>query len=262
MMIKFTPPAKSVNLSSWKMAAIRKNIICIATVTIALIAKWSSSIIWTAIVELLCQPLSTSQLNDFSFKWLTHYSTQCHTLLFLICCQFQLFRMIADSRSLNGNSDPTIHCCSVNTTTANYCTRTHSTSAEAAMLADWVSRFMPASAGTIINTDGTPGFAFIFIFLRPHSSFFCRFMTFFQLCLHCLFISLDIGGSVNRKRFILFYLFYCFPIERTGGRCINMWKIMQSPYDWEQIEKKNQFHRSIRNLYCSDCFSFGSFLPL
>lgn len=50
MMMKFTPPAKSVNLSIWNIAAMRKNVICMATVTIALIAKWSSSNTFTAII--------------------------------------------------------------------------------------------------------------------------------------------------------------------------------------------------------------------
>lgn len=47
--MKLVPPAKSVNLSSWNVAAIVKNISCIPTVTIALTARWSSSKISTAI---------------------------------------------------------------------------------------------------------------------------------------------------------------------------------------------------------------------
>lgn len=47
--MKLVPPAKSVSLSNWKVAAIMKNISCMDTVTMAQIAKWSSSRIWTAI---------------------------------------------------------------------------------------------------------------------------------------------------------------------------------------------------------------------
>lgn len=49
--MKFTPPAKSVNLSIWKIAAMMKNTTCMDTVTIALIAKWSSSNTFTAIIS-------------------------------------------------------------------------------------------------------------------------------------------------------------------------------------------------------------------
>lgn len=60
MMIKFAPPAKSVNLSNWNIAAIKKNTICMETVTIALIAKWSSSNTFTAIIFLLYLFCSTT----------------------------------------------------------------------------------------------------------------------------------------------------------------------------------------------------------
>jgi hypothetical protein len=49
--MKFVPPAKSVNLSSWKVAAIVKNTSCRVMVTMAQIAKWWSSSIWTAITD-------------------------------------------------------------------------------------------------------------------------------------------------------------------------------------------------------------------
>ena len=51
--MKFMPPAKSVNLSNWKIAAIRKNISWITRIVMAEIAKWSSSNenISTAITE-------------------------------------------------------------------------------------------------------------------------------------------------------------------------------------------------------------------
>lgn len=63
MIIKFTPPAKSVSLSSWKIAAIRKNMICIETVTIALIAKWSTSRMCTAIANSGIQRCAIRQPN-------------------------------------------------------------------------------------------------------------------------------------------------------------------------------------------------------
>lgn len=51
--MKFTPPAKSVNLSNWKMAAIRKKISWITRIVIPEMAKWSVSNMWTAILVLL-----------------------------------------------------------------------------------------------------------------------------------------------------------------------------------------------------------------
>lgn len=48
-MMKFNPPAKSVNLSSWKIAATRKNTSWITSIVIAEMAKWSVSRIFTAI---------------------------------------------------------------------------------------------------------------------------------------------------------------------------------------------------------------------
>lgn len=143
----------------------------------------------------------------------TLFHPMSHTPLFLICCQqFQQFRLIADSRSLNGNFDPTIHCCSVNTTTANYCTKTHASAAaapsEATMLADWVSRFMPASARTIIDTDGTTGFAFIFIFLRPPAPHFpCADLWCSSNCVYIAYLYRWIlAALLIGKRFILFVL--------------------------------------------------------
>ncbi len=51
--IKLAPPAKSVNLSNLKVAAIMKNIICINTVTMALMAKWSTSSTCN-IIQIVC----------------------------------------------------------------------------------------------------------------------------------------------------------------------------------------------------------------
>lgn len=53
--MKLAPPAKSVNLSNWKAAAIMKKIICIATVTIPLIAKWSSSMRTILFAAIICE---------------------------------------------------------------------------------------------------------------------------------------------------------------------------------------------------------------
>lgn len=47
--MKLRPPAKSVNLSSWKMAAIRKNISWITKIVMPEMAKWSESRMFTAI---------------------------------------------------------------------------------------------------------------------------------------------------------------------------------------------------------------------
>ena len=49
--MKFNPPAKSVSLSNWKVAAILKNITCIVTVIITQMPRWRSSKMWTTISE-------------------------------------------------------------------------------------------------------------------------------------------------------------------------------------------------------------------
>jgi hypothetical protein len=55
--MKLMPPAKSVTLSIWKVAAIVKKMICMVTVTMALMAKWSWSRMSTAIFSrLVCSP--------------------------------------------------------------------------------------------------------------------------------------------------------------------------------------------------------------
>lgn len=49
--MKLTPPAKSVSLSIWNVAAIVKKMSCMPTVTMALTARWSTSKMSTAMAR-------------------------------------------------------------------------------------------------------------------------------------------------------------------------------------------------------------------
>lgn len=66
--MKFTPPAKSVNLSRWNIAAIRKNINWITSIVIPEIAKWSESKMFTAILHKFSFFLFSRSVHE-SLSW-------------------------------------------------------------------------------------------------------------------------------------------------------------------------------------------------
>lgn len=92
--MKFTPPAKSVNLSSWKMAAMRKNISWIVSIVMPEIAKWSVSRMFTAIFSLSLFVCAFAVSQIFSqLLWLYCFS---HTTFMLRPCRLCLFSRLHD----------------------------------------------------------------------------------------------------------------------------------------------------------------------
>lgn len=80
-MAKFTPPAKSVSLSSWKVAAMRKNINWMTTMTMAVMAKWSSSRMFKFAMIFLykeCYDCRTTVACDVVVWWVIRYNLFCN----------------------------------------------------------------------------------------------------------------------------------------------------------------------------------------